>query len=37
VKGLLEELFLGKLTEHDPFTSVAAGLALADYHVYRHA
>jgi hypothetical protein len=32
---LLEGLFPGKVTEHDPFTSVAGGLAIADYHGYR--
>ncbi len=31
VKELLEATFPGKVTEHDPFTSVAAGLAIADY------
>jgi hypothetical chaperone protein len=35
VRELLEELFPKKVTEHDPFTSVAAGLAIADYHGYR--
>ena len=35
VKQLLEGLFPNKVTEHDPFTSVAAGLAIADYHGYR--
>jgi hypothetical chaperone protein len=35
VRELLEGLFPGKVTEHDPFTSVAAGLAIADYHGYR--
>jgi hypothetical chaperone protein len=34
VKQLLEELFPGKVSEHDPFTSVAGGLAIADYHGY---
>ncbi len=29
VKRLLERLFPGKIVEHDPFTSVAAGLAIA--------
>jgi hypothetical chaperone protein len=32
VKQLLEQLFPDKVSEHDPFTSVAGGLALADYH-----
>jgi hypothetical chaperone protein len=31
VKHILEELFPGKVIEHDPFTSVAAGLAIAEY------
>jgi hypothetical chaperone protein len=35
VKQLLEALFPEKVTEHDPFTSVAGGLAIADYHGYR--
>jgi hypothetical chaperone protein len=35
VRQLLEGLFPDKVTEHDPFTSVAGGLALADYHGYR--
>ena len=35
VRQLLEKLFPGKVTEHDPFTSVAGGLAIADYHGYR--
>jgi hypothetical chaperone protein len=34
VKQLLEHLFPDKVSEHDPFTSVAGGLALADYHGY---
>ena len=37
VRQLLEGLFPGKVTEHDPFTSVAGGLAIADYHGYRWA
>lgn len=32
VRNLLEQYFPGKVTEHYPFTSVAAGLALASYH-----
>lgn len=32
VKHLLESRFPGKVTEHDPFTSVASGLAIASYH-----
>jgi hypothetical chaperone protein len=35
VKRLLEEQFPGKVTEHDPFTSVAAGLAIANYYGYE--
>jgi hypothetical chaperone protein len=35
VRQLLESLFPDKVTEHDPFTSVASGLAIADYHGYR--
>jgi hypothetical chaperone protein len=35
VKSLLETLFPGKVTMHDPFTSVAGGLAVANYHDYR--
>lgn len=31
VRRLLESQFPGKVTEHDPFTSVAAGLAIASY------
>ena len=31
VTGILEQQFPGKVVEHDPFTSVAAGLAIADY------
>lgn len=31
VKDILEEQFPGKVVEHDPFTSVAAGLAIAEY------
>jgi hypothetical chaperone protein len=34
VRQLLEGLFPDKVTEHDPFTSVAGGLAIADYHGY---
>ncbi|MEM7099496.1 MAG: Hsp70 family protein [Pseudomonadota bacterium] len=32
VRDGLEERFPGKVVEHDPFTSVAAGLAIANYH-----
>jgi hypothetical chaperone protein len=35
VRQLLESLFAGKVTEHDPFTSVAGGLAIANYQGYR--
>ncbi len=31
VKRILDMKFPGKVIEHDPFTSVAAGLAIADY------
>jgi hypothetical chaperone protein len=31
VLGLLEDRFLGRVVDHDPFTSVAAGLAIANY------
>ena len=31
VKQILDRLFPGKVIEHDPFTSVAAGLAIAEY------
>jgi len=34
VRKLLEQRFTDKVVEHDPFTSVAAGLAIADYHGY---
>ena len=32
VKRLLDDRFPGRVVEHDPFTSVAAGLAVANYH-----
>ncbi len=35
VKHKLEHWFPGRVTEHDPFTSVAAGLAIASYHGYK--
>lgn len=35
VKNELMAMFPGKVTEHDPFTSVAAGLAIASYHDYQ--
>jgi hypothetical chaperone protein len=31
VKRILEQRFPGRVVEHDPFTSVAAGLAIANY------
>jgi hypothetical chaperone protein len=34
VKRILEERFPNRVVEHDPFTSVAAGLAIADYYGY---
>lgn len=34
VKAILDERFPGRVVEHDPFTSVAAGLAIADYAGY---
>jgi len=34
VLSILEERFAGKVVEHDPFTSVATGLAIADYYGY---
>jgi hypothetical chaperone protein len=36
VRRILEERFPGRVVEHDPFTSVAAGLAIADYRGYRY-
>jgi len=35
VKALLEASFPGKVTVHDPFTSVAGGLAVANYFGYE--
>jgi hypothetical chaperone protein len=35
VKNLLEARFAGRVTAHDPFTSVAGGLAVANYHGHR--
>jgi hypothetical chaperone protein len=32
VHRILDDHFPGKVVEHDPFTSVAAGLAIANYH-----
>jgi hypothetical chaperone protein len=37
VARLLEDFFPGRVTEHDPFTSVAGGLAIANYHRMRFA
>ena len=34
VKDILDNQFPGKVVEHDPFTSVAAGLAIADFFGY---
>ncbi len=31
VKHLLDDRFPGKVVEHDPFTSVATGLAIANF------
>lgn len=35
VKQKLEKMFPNRVTEYDPFTSVAAGLAIASYHNYE--
>jgi hypothetical chaperone protein len=35
VKNLLDEFFPMKVTEHDPFTSVAGGLAIANFNGYQ--
>ncbi|HEY5680118.1 MAG TPA: Hsp70 family protein [Pseudomonadales bacterium] len=32
VRRILEDRFPGRVVEHDPFTSVAAGLAIANFH-----
>ena len=32
IKNILEARFPDRVIEHDPFTSVAAGLAIAEYH-----
>jgi len=37
VRRLLDRKFPDKVTEHDPFTSVAAGLAIASYHGHQYA
>ena len=34
VRNLLDDLFPGKVVGHDPFTSVASGLAIASFHGY---
>ena len=36
VRELLERRFPGKVVAHDPFTSVAGGLAIASYYGYEH-
>jgi len=35
VKALLESMFPGRVAAHDPFTSVAGGLAIANYYGYE--
>jgi hypothetical chaperone protein len=35
VRQLLEARFAGRVVEHDPFSGVAAGLAIASHHDYR--
>jgi hypothetical chaperone protein len=35
VKNLLDEMFPDKVAAHDPFTSVAGGLAIANYYGYQ--
>ena len=37
VKEILDNQFRGKVVEHDPFTSVAAGLAIANYYEYANS
>jgi hypothetical chaperone protein len=37
VKRVLEQRFPSKVVEHDPFTSVAAGLAIAEYLGVSHS
>ncbi|MDG2046345.1 MAG: Hsp70 family protein [Halioglobus sp.] len=37
VKEILDNQFRGKVVEHDPFTSVAAGLAVANYYQYAES
>jgi len=36
VKRELLDMFPGRVVEHDPFTSVAAGLAIASFHGYQY-
>ncbi len=36
VRRILEARFPGRVVDHDPFTSVAAGLAIADYHGWQY-
>ncbi len=36
VRRMLDQRFPGRVVDHDPFTSVAAGLAIADYHRIDH-
>ena len=35
VNRILNEHFSGKVIDHDPFTSVAAGLAISDYYGFE--
>ena len=35
VNNILNEHFSGKVIDHDPFTSVAAGLAISDYYGFE--
>ena len=35
VRDILDARFPGRVVEHDPFTSVAVGLAIANYHDWR--
>ena len=37
MKRILTDRFPGKVVEHDPFTSVATGLAIAEYHKLSHS
>jgi hypothetical chaperone protein len=36
VNDLLTERFEGRVVDHDPFTSVAAGLAIANFRQLRY-